>query len=80
MGRDKSFAAPPPLELVTVLASLDPGLVAIAKSILQSADIPFITLGERAGRLCYFGRIQVSREDVEDALALLKDLQEQTHR
>ena len=80
MGTDRSSPALPPLELVTVLASLDPGLVAVAKSILQSAYISFITLGERAGRLCYFGRIQVSRGDAADALALLKDLQEQTHR
>lgn len=65
----------PPLELVTVLASIDPGLVAVAKSILQSAGIPFIADGESPGHLYYRGRTRVSREDAADAEALLNDLE-----
>ena len=67
--------SPPPLELVTVLVSIDPGLVAVTKSILQSASIPFVADGESPGHLYYRGRIRVSREDATDAEALLKDLE-----
>jgi hypothetical protein len=60
---------------VTVLVSIDPGLVAVTKSILQSAGIPFIADGEGPWHLHYRGRIRVSRGDAADAEALLKDLE-----
>ena len=66
----------PPLELVTVLASPDPGLIAVARSILQSADIRFLVQGEVVRNLVGVVpvQIQVSREDAEDALALFAEL------
>jgi hypothetical protein len=68
----------PPLELVTVLASPDPGLIAVATSILQSADIRFLVQGEVIRNLVGLVpvQLQVSREDLDDALALLADLKE----
>jgi hypothetical protein len=87
-------AAPTPdalhrhLELVTVFKTGDPGLIALVKSILQSADIPFTTRGEGIQDLTGLGRlgsgynlafgpveIQVNRDDAEDARALLEDLE-----
>jgi len=76
-----------PLELVTVLKTGDPGLVAVTKSLLQSADIRFMTQGEVVQDLVGWGpvgtghnpilgpaEIKVRSEDAEDARALLKDL------
>ena len=71
----RSSSSLPPLELVTILVSMEPGLVAVTKSILQSAGIPYVADGEGPGRLYYRGRIRVGREDAADAGALLKDLQ-----
>jgi len=75
------------LELVTVLASGDPGLMAIAKSLLQSAEIPFVVQGEGVQDLLGVGRIgsgfnlvtgparlQVAADDAADARELLADL------
>ena len=68
----------PPLELVTVFASPDPGLIAVARSILQSADIRFLVQGEVVRNLVGLVpvQLQVSREDADDALALLAELKE----
>ena len=68
----------PPLELVTVIASPDPGLIAVARSILQSADIRFLVQGEVVRNLVGLVpvQLQVSREDLDDALALLAELKE----
>lgn len=76
------------LELVTVFKTGDPGLIALVKSILQSADIPFTTKGEGIQDLAGLGRlgsgynfifgpveIQVSRADASVARALLEDLE-----
>ena len=78
-----------PLEPVTVLATGDPGLMAIAKSILQSAEVLFATRGEGIQDIIGFGRmaggfnpltgpmeLQVRAEDAEDARLLLADLLE----
>ena len=75
------------LDIVTVLASGDPGLMAIAKSLLQSAQIPFLVQGEGVQDLFGVGRIgsgfslvtgparlQVGADDAADARRLLADL------
>ena len=74
-------------EQVTVFATGDPGLMAIAKSIMQSADVLFATRGEGLQDIIGFGRmagginpltgpmeLQVRAEDAEDARLLLADL------
>jgi hypothetical protein len=85
---------PPPdalrrhLELVTVFKTGDPGLIALVKSILRSAEIPFTTKGEGIQDLTGLGRLgsgynlafgpvelQVNSADAEDARALLEDLE-----
>jgi Putative prokaryotic signal transducing protein len=75
------------LEPVTVFATGDPGLLAIAKSILQSADVLFATRGEGLQNIIGVGHLsgafnpltgpmelQVRAEDAEDARLLLADL------
>ncbi|HMK91426.1 MAG TPA: DUF2007 domain-containing protein [Thermoleophilia bacterium] len=87
---DRSQPDAPPrddLELVTVLASGDPGLMAVATSLLRSADIPFLVQGEGVQDLFGVGRIgsgfnivtgparlQVGADDAADARELLADL------
>jgi hypothetical protein len=73
-------------EPVTVLETTDPAILAVAKSLLESAKIPFFAKGESlqglfaAGALAGFNPIsgpvelQVSAEDARDAHALLVDL------
>jgi hypothetical protein len=76
------------LELVTVFKTGDPGLIALVKSILQSAEIPYTTRGEGIQDLTGLGRLgsgynlafgpvefQVNGDDAEDARALLDDLE-----
>jgi hypothetical protein len=76
-----------PLRLVTAIASGDSGLIAIAKSLLQAAGIPYVTCGEGVQDLFGWGRIvgtynfvtgpielRVSSDDADDAKTLLKDL------
>ena len=85
----KDGRSPENAEPVTVLATGDPGLMAIAKSILQSADLFFATRGEGIQDLIGFGRmaggfnpltgpmeLQVRAEDADDARLLLVDLLE----
>ena len=87
---DPSRPSLPPradLELVTVLSSGDPGLMAIAKSLLQSAEIPYLVRGEGLQDLFGVGRVgsgfnivtgparlQVGADDADDARELLADL------
>ena len=61
------------LELVPVFATADRGLMALAKSILIDAEIPFVP-DESAALFGFKGRIRVSRDDAEDARGLLADL------
>lgn len=73
-------------EPVTVLETNDPGLLAIAKSLLEAADIPFFAKGEGIQDLFGLGRLtgvnpitgpvelQVSAEHAADAQAILIDL------
>ena len=75
--------------LVTVLATGNPALIALAKSLLEDADIPYVTKGEILQDLIKPGRFglgynqvigpvefQVRQEDEEDARELLADLEE----
>jgi len=71
---------------VTVLATGDPALLAVAKSLLEEADIPFYAKGEGeqdlvgGGRLGGFNpavgpvELQVPPENADEARALLRDL------
>jgi len=81
------YRSAPPADLVTVLATGDSGLIAIAKSLLQSAGMPFLVRGEAGQDLFGVGRIfgsynfitgpiemQVRAEDAEDARLVLEDL------
>jgi len=73
-------------EPVTVLATGDLALLAVAKSLLEEADIPFFAKGEAVqdlfglGRLAGFNpavgpvELQVSAENADEARALLRDL------
>lgn len=76
-------------DLVTVLKTKDPAVIAIAKSILDGAGIQHVARGETAnalfgGALAGFSataslvQIQVHRADSEDVHELLKDLSEQS--
>lgn len=80
---------PDELDLVTVLATGNPALIALARSLLESAGIEFIVKGEGIQDLVGLGRvgsgfnvalgaveIQVRAEDAADARAVLADLHE----
>ena len=72
--------------LVTVFATSDPGLMPIAKSLLQSAQIPFVVEGDAIQDLFGIGRmgaynpitgpaaLKVAPQDAGDARAVLADL------
>jgi hypothetical protein len=75
------------VELVSVFETGNPSLVSVAKSLLDSAGIPFVTRGEALQDLFGLGRFpasmsliagpvvfQVGQADAEDAAALLNDL------
>lgn len=76
-------------ELVTVFETGDPGLLALAHSILDEAEIPYLTLGEGVQDLFGVGRLgtgfsiltgpvqlQVDRGQEADARQLLDGLEE----
>lgn len=76
--------ASPPFEMVTVLETGDQSLIAIAKSVLDGAAIPYIARNERLQNLFGWGtigtgysvamgpiRLQVLKEDAEAARELL---------
>jgi len=75
------------VDLVDVFETGNPSLVLVAKSLLDSAGIEFVTRGEALQDLFGMGRFpasmsliagpvifQVDRKDAEDAAALLKDV------
>ena len=75
---------------VTVLESSDPGLLAVAKSLLEDANIEYFAKGEGVQDLFAVGRfgtgfnpfvgaiqLQVAAEDAEEAKTLLRDLRTQ---
>lgn len=80
-----SAPEPAPFELTTVLETGDQSLVAVAKSVLDSAGIPCVARNERLQNLFGWGsigtgfnaamgpiRLQVLKEDEEVARELLK--------
>jgi hypothetical protein len=72
--RDSPTAGP-----VTVLTVRDPGVLALAQSLLDGADIPYFTKGESVQNLMPFltwVELQVAPDDAEEARALLADLAE----
>jgi hypothetical protein len=84
---DKWHSSSRPADLVTVFTGGDPGRIALAKSLLESAGIRFVVLNEAMQELVGLGRfpfgqnlivgpveIQVNREDGTMAMDLLKDL------
>ncbi|MFN7941520.1 MAG: DUF2007 domain-containing protein [Thermoanaerobaculia bacterium] len=75
------------LELVTVFEAVEPGLIAMVRSILEDAEIPFVTKGEEIQDLFGYGRLfsgfnpivgavefQVRPRDEKTARSLLDDL------
>jgi len=89
----KAIEAPAPihqaLDLVTIFRSGNPALVPLAKSLLESAEISFVTKGENVQDLIGWGRFpaglnlivgpvefQVDQKDAEEARRLLEDLRE----
>ena len=75
--------------LITVMESGDPGLIMVVKSLLEDAGIRYYAKGETAQNLFGGGtigtgfnpltgptQIQVSKDDLEEALELLKEIQE----
>jgi len=86
-GQDSAGRRPrPDLMLVKVFATGDQGLVALAKSLLQSAGIEFMVRGEGIQNLFGIGSLSlvnpftglveflVAAEDADDARTLLEDL------
>lgn len=69
-------------DYVTVLQTVDLGVIAIAKSLLDNADIDYVTQNENFGSI-YNGfysitgliKVQVLKDDAEVAAQLLADLQ-----
>lgn len=74
------------IELSTVLETSDAGLIAVAKSLLEDAEIPFTVRGEYVQDLFGVGRLgnvnvlvgpvelKVYAQDKDEALAVLKAL------
>jgi len=65
-----------PIDLVEVLSTADPGLIALVKSVLEAEEIPYLAHGEHFSRMhaTIPVRFLVAKEDVEVAREVLKDL------
>jgi len=68
------------VDTVCVFRSADLGRVSLAKSILQSADVPFLALNEALQHLAWRRaarpvELLVSRSEAEDARAMVSDLE-----
>ena len=76
---------------VTVLCTADQGLIALAKSLLEEADIPCFAKGEGIQDLFGVGRagtgfsivagpieLQVPADDADEARKLLEDLRDES--
>lgn len=65
-----------PIDLVEVLSTADPGLIALVKSVLEAEEIPYLAHGEHFSRMhaTIPVRFLVAKEDVEEARELLRDL------
>src|SRR5262249_8399325 len=78
----------PPTEYVTVLEAGNPAVLAVAKSLLESAQIEYLALGEALQDIIGWGRlgpgnfitgpvrVRVRREDEPEAREILRDLPE----
>jgi hypothetical protein len=64
-----------PIDLVEVLSTADPGLIALVKSVLEAEDIPYLAHGEHFSRMhaTIPVRFLVAKEDVDVARDVLKD-------
>ena len=71
------------IELVNIFDSANPGLLAIAKSVLEDAGIEYMAIGENAGAVFagnpFLGKVclDVSKERAEEAEALLAALRDE---
>jgi hypothetical protein len=77
------------VELVTVLCTNNPAVIAVAKSLLEAADIQYVTKGEGLQDLFGLGRvgaynpitgpveIQVSADSEAEARTILAELEEE---
>ena len=76
MASDASGSGP-----VTVLVTRDPGVLALAQSVLESAELDFVTKGEHLqnipGQIVWL-ELQVRPEDAAEAKTLLADLEQHT--
>ncbi len=79
----------PDIEYVTVLEAGNPATLAVAKSLLQAAEIDYLAMGEQLQDIIAGGRlglgfnpvtgpvrIMARREDEDEARELLRDLME----
>lgn len=68
--------APAAGDLVEILSTADPGLIALVKSILDAEEIPYLAHGEHFSGMhaTIPVRFLVSHEDASTARDLLKDL------
>ncbi|GMR23702.1 MAG: hypothetical protein BMS9Abin37_2160 [Acidobacteriota bacterium] len=72
----------PDMELATVFDSTNPALIGIAKTVLESAGIEFLVVGEDGARVFsgnpFLGRVrlQVEKKLAEEAEALLSEISE----
>jgi hypothetical protein len=75
----------PDVELVTVLKTGDPGLVAVAKSILDASGFDYFVRGETLRNVMGWGGVnagmgeaefQVRASDAPDAMRLLAELEQ----
>ena len=73
----------PNMELVTVFDSTNPALIGIAKTVLESAGLEFVTVGTDAAGAVFAGnpflghaRLQVDKERAEEARKLLSEISE----
>ncbi len=66
------------VDLVTVLTTVNSSTVALAKSILEQADIRYVATGQLPREMLAIGavQIQVSRNDEDEALELLEHLED----
>ena len=75
--------------LVTVLASGDSAQILVAKMLLEASEIPFVVVGEGVQDLFGLGRltggtnfvtgpaqIRVAEDDAEDALEILREVED----
>jgi hypothetical protein len=61
------------IEWVTALYSPDLSLISVAKSLLESAGIPYLASGETLAEIS--ARLQVRKEDEEEVKRLLNELE-----